>query len=591
MEEYEVGQMYTFSVLGLVEVNETKYLSLTNGHRDTFRVKAYDFQHEWEAANVNQEIQCYVAEINIWGLPRLVQSRKQVLESCYQEPGTEYAFKVLRILEDANTGATYYQLKDPFGIVHRYYPGQGEPAREVSDIFSLLVEGIQDNGSNNVFLILRNPLPVVAEAAQQAVLPNVPNNRYQQEVEVGPLGREDHKKEFKSTIVYPAGGIQADIDKQMLIILKTIAGFQNAQGGELYIGVNDLGFVCGIEQDFGHLNTSQTDTYTYTPDTGGYELKIRNAVNHFMGGTANNALSFEFMREEDKTYVVITIEQVNRPVFVNGLKLYQRTGNMTQLLKGDEITYFIEHRLGIRQNVPIQTIETTQQEEEPQVQEPQEQQVEVVQAPPAGMIIPRVDVVSFPSSASMEQKDTIWLYYTIYTTGEWSIQNRSIDTNDVKIQVPIYRSCQDGRLLFVYANGHVNSVIPRVAFRGKARNRRYQNGLNRNAELLQLLCVHEDSFLVFKSQSEAYPGYYYKIHRTTAIGAHASLHAQGNTLIHRDFRLQLVEVKALPLLYGHLVSDLQMRDNQTHNTKGYHENTPELRNTFKKLKELLAMSR
>jgi len=577
MKIYTPGQFYPFTVMGLVEINETKYLSLTDGEVDTFKVQAFDYQHEWESANMPPEIQCYVKKINIWGQPYLAQSRKQLLESCYLELGTEYAFKVLSRTEDENTKMTYYELKDPFGISHRYYPKSGEPERQVSDIFSLRVDSIEDKGNNKVFLVLSYPADAVK--SEEVVLVPTQVTRTQEKAEIGPLGTESQIKEFKSSIVYPAGSIQPDIDKQMLIILKTIAGFQNAQGGELYLGVNDLGNVCGIQEDLNHLNTSKFDEYSYPLSLDGYELKIRNAVKYSMNGTANRALNFQFKEEDGKDYVVIQIEQVNRPVFVNGTKLFQRAGNMTQLLKGDEITYFIEQRLRLR-NAPIQTIELPKEEESSE----QSVEIQLVQEQEATYPSKETNTASPKPEGNAE---SVWMHFTVYKTGEWSYQKQKLAGSDIHIQVPIYPNTKDGRLLFVYANGCVNSVIPKDVFKGKTRNKKYSNGLNKDSELLQLFCVEQDTVLVFKSQSAAYPGHYYKVHRTTDISDHSSLHAKGNVLINKNLQVQLVEVTALPIRYAHLVSDLQMKSNQTSNTKGYHENLPQLRNTFKTLKELL----
>ncbi|WP_332913332.1 ATP-binding protein [Algoriphagus boritolerans] len=59
------------------------------------------------------------------------------------------------------------------------------------------------------------------------------------------LGREDKNQEFKSSIIFTAETSSANPELQQLTILKTIAGFLNASGGNLYIGVNDEGNVVG----------------------------------------------------------------------------------------------------------------------------------------------------------------------------------------------------------------------------------------------------------------------------------------------------------------------------------------------------------
>ena len=148
-----------------------------------------------------------------------------------------------------------------------------------------------------------------------------------------PFGYENALKEFKSSIVFPAGNITDDIDQQLLIIAKTIAGFQNSKGGTLYLGVNDSGEVVGIQHDYKYLNSSNNDAYEYQPNKDGYENKIRTAVKYFLGNTANSNISFQFEVLEGKEYCIIEIKEVQKPVFLHNIKLYQRAGNMTQLLK------------------------------------------------------------------------------------------------------------------------------------------------------------------------------------------------------------------------------------------------------------------
>lgn len=65
------------------------------------------------------------------------------------------------------------------------------------------------------------------------------------------IGVEDEYTEFKASLVYPAGNKMIhDIEKQMNEILQVICGFLNHKGGNLYIGVNDSGYVSGLECDF-----------------------------------------------------------------------------------------------------------------------------------------------------------------------------------------------------------------------------------------------------------------------------------------------------------------------------------------------------
>lgn len=78
------------------------------------------------------------------------------------------------------------------------------------------------------------------------------------------LGTEDLKKEFKTSFVYPPGNrMQPAPDIQKENIFKCVCGFLNSMtGGTLYLGVNDLGYVVGIEEDMKYLKKDTIDKYT-----------------------------------------------------------------------------------------------------------------------------------------------------------------------------------------------------------------------------------------------------------------------------------------------------------------------------------------
>jgi hypothetical protein len=72
-------------------------------------------------------------------------------------------------------------------------------------------------------------------------------------------GVESDTLEFKSSIVFPpcnrqTGRGTANPDNQRWVIIKTICGFLNSHsGGELYLGVRDNGYACGLKDDIDKL--------------------------------------------------------------------------------------------------------------------------------------------------------------------------------------------------------------------------------------------------------------------------------------------------------------------------------------------------
>ncbi len=110
-------------------------------------------------------------------------------------------------------------------------------------------------------------------------------------------GRNIGKKEgltveFKSSLVYKAETSQPDSD-QPFEIAKQIAAFMNTNGGDLYMGVDDNGYVVGIEHDLPQLGMARlvmgekTDVeWNYAANSDGYKRKLTNAIRFYIGDAA-----------------------------------------------------------------------------------------------------------------------------------------------------------------------------------------------------------------------------------------------------------------------------------------------------------------
>ena len=91
------------------------------------------------------------------------------------------------------------------------------------------------------------------------------------------LGVESGTQEFKTSMVYPPNNqMQPDEDAQNFNVMRGLCAFMNSTtGGTLYLGVNDQGYVTGIDQDLKYLNTSSIDTYMrYVQDVAKKEFGI-----------------------------------------------------------------------------------------------------------------------------------------------------------------------------------------------------------------------------------------------------------------------------------------------------------------------------
>lgn len=165
-----------------------------------------------------------------------------------------------------------------------------------------------------------------------------------------PQGGESKSVEYKSSLVYPAGGEEPDIDKQLgQVIVRAVAAFMNADGGSIYIGVKDNGMVCGIENEGQFLMKDSEDNYTYPASRDGMQQKIINTLKRKVGDAAAAMAEVKFWQGPNSGHLVCEIRiQANEaeiPVYVDGSTLYVRNSGQNQHLSGPDEATFIVNRI------------------------------------------------------------------------------------------------------------------------------------------------------------------------------------------------------------------------------------------------------
>jgi ATP-dependent Lon protease len=125
-----------------------------------------------------------------------------------------------------------------------------------------------------------------------------------------------------------------------LMVIKTIAGFLNAQGGALLIGVADDGSVGGIEPDIKTLGSKQS--------RDGFALWLTGLLDTSLGPTATSNVTIGFEELAGHVLCHVDVQPGVRPTFVRGSKgeadLYVRLNNGTRLLNtADALEYSTSH--------------------------------------------------------------------------------------------------------------------------------------------------------------------------------------------------------------------------------------------------------
>lgn len=149
--------------------------------------------------------------------------------------------------------------------------------------------------------------------------------------------------EFKSTARYNTHTKQRD-ERMEQVIVKTVAGFANANGGTLLIGVADDGAALGLDNDLKLMKA---------PDLDRYELWLRDLLETSCGVVAVTDISIEFQKIFGDDVCLVRVPQSTRPVVVSTGKdkrraMYVRTGNSTRELEIDEALVYATKRWGRR---------------------------------------------------------------------------------------------------------------------------------------------------------------------------------------------------------------------------------------------------
>ena len=151
---------------------------------------------------------------------------------------------------------------------------------------------------------------------------------------------ENKYVEFKSSLRYDYR--QNSINKELeFVILKTLTGFMNANGGSLIIGVDENGNILGLENDYLSLKQKNKD---------GFELKIFQLMTEYIDSHASFKINVSFYEFDGNEICLVDIEKSSSPVYLSKEKnnpvFYVRKGNATYPLSvKDAITYIQEQIL------------------------------------------------------------------------------------------------------------------------------------------------------------------------------------------------------------------------------------------------------
>jgi ATP-dependent Lon protease len=148
---------------------------------------------------------------------------------------------------------------------------------------------------------------------------------------------ESSTLEFKSTLRFNIHTGQRD-DVIELQVVKSIAGFMNARGGTLLVGVDDHGTALGLEQDFALCGNRGRD---------GFENSLTTLLEKAIGKVPASRVSVRFEAVAGEDVCRIDVQQGKRPTYVNWKNdqhFFVRLNNSTRPLSVAEAVDYISQR-------------------------------------------------------------------------------------------------------------------------------------------------------------------------------------------------------------------------------------------------------
>jgi hypothetical protein len=245
-------------------------------------------------------------------------------------PPTELRAAILQVVR-TNFGATPEQVVQS---VSRSLGFKVTSAQLKAAIDEAIAQGIEEQG-----LLLQNELLIIGPAA---AMPSV-RTPTMEALEALINDGEGERLEFKQTLRWDV--VTQTVNRKLEdVVIKTIAGFTNHQGGTLLIGVRDDGVITGIESDYATLSGGNRDKF---------ELHLSHLINSHFGPAFHAAkLRMSFPTVGGKTIGRIDVQKSPTGIVIKlpdragntAERFYARIGNSTQELSPSQMASFIASR-------------------------------------------------------------------------------------------------------------------------------------------------------------------------------------------------------------------------------------------------------
>ena len=264
-------------------------------------------------------------------------------------------------------------------------------------------------------------------------------------------GKEDFHTEFKTSIIYPENSMRADVEAQTIKIMQEICAFLNAEGGHLYLGVSDIGYEMGLEEDL--KNT------LFKGSRDKYETYVNNKMVYYLGQEGAHYVHTHFDEEVSNAVLIIDIEPCPTPISV-GCEYFERMGTSARKVNENYRDKFLairkqwaeEHipHLAVA-SAPASTAEPTPHEKETKSSS------RLVESAP---ITDHIQTSRFRNNVLHDYEEgyrPVTAVICLMDTDEYKVLDDD-DWQDYRLKLAVHEDEEEGWLILVYESGRVCKV-------------------------------------------------------------------------------------------------------------------------------------
>lgn len=349
------------------------------------------------------------------------------------------------------------------------YATAGNPANELEGIIARMVLAY-----NMVHLSGSDDTEIAASIKQKIMEKLNVNN----ETKPGKYyGSESKYLEFKTSIVYPAVNSGEDMREapaeQQFHIMSRIAGLLNANGGRLYLGVNNNGFEVGLHDDFKYFerHPAIAGKHRHRITTlDNMTVFIEDLVNEYFSPAAARKISVSIDNEADKGVIIIDAEESADPVLLDGRLFVRQSGQSTREYHGDDRDDFIRERRELKADRELMRSLVAETSAPSEPEEIQQEEIipaaKSVQPESVNNESPEPEVPANPAVPTSHWKPNILHEYEngyaepegyLYFTGEDELQFSDVDLylesdENCKLALIVPHDAADGWLILGFDN-------------------------------------------------------------------------------------------------------------------------------------------